>query len=155
MAYIDLTSESIRGPGDYPCEVMDSVEQISSGGHTMFLVKFKTMEDGRYICTDRLMLAGAGASIGHAKLRALGYEEDFKGDIAAAELMGKRVMLHLVVREYQGTKSLDPDIKQGEYCGYSRLTTEPVQAVQDVDVGVFSTEPPPPEELPTGEGIPF
>jgi hypothetical protein len=158
MALIDMTqgqgANTLRGPGDYDAEVLEAEEKISSKGDAMFVVKFKSIADGRYLCQDIVMLGGGGVGMGLAKLRALGFDKDFKGDVSAAELIGKRLTLHLKEEEFKGTVSLKPDIKQGEYCGYTPLEAGGEdKAAQDFDVDPFS-EPGPTEKLDS-ENIPF
>lgn len=98
---------------------------------------------------DNLMLSGKGWRYTKGKLRALGYSDDFDGEIDAFSLTGKRLWVATRVDEYDrndGTKGtrLVVDTEGLRHCGF--------QAEHDVPPGCALPEPP--VDRSTGEILP-
>lgn len=155
MPFIDFTDDGpawgAKEPGDYAAEVDGCEEKVSKKGAALFVVAFKDINTGNALCDDVIMLEGKGKGIGIAKLRALGFEENFQGDMSAAELIGRRCIVHLSWDDYGGKKQLRPNMKEGDYCGYSKIESQP-KAIQDNEIDPFSK---PAEEKLDDENIPF
>lgn len=87
--------------GVYLAEVKGCEERTSSKGDPMFYATFQAVDFNAHLCSDFIMLAGKGWSMGSAKLRALGFDEG-QEEIAPGELIGRRVYLRCAYEEREG-----------------------------------------------------
>lgn len=77
----------------------------------------KRISDPRDWLFETLSLGGPGAGIAAKKLRAMGYADDFDGEVDPLDLIGKEVWAATGVQEYQGKKSLRVMIGELKYAG--------------------------------------
>jgi hypothetical protein len=124
-------------PGVYLAEVKDSLLKHSSkNGDQYFGVELESSGlDGmkKRLCQDVLMLEGKGASMGVAKLRALGFFEDGTAqDIDAHELVGKRCWVRVDWQHYEDRKT-----------GERKKSLKPYASFQPFDCGYYHESHPP------------
>lgn len=117
--------EPIWPAGVYAVEVTACVSKnAKKTGDEYFGVKLCALDFNRKkLCEDILMMAGKGAGIGIRKLKALGFTKA-DGDIAAAQLIGKRAFVFVDVEEFTkddgtSTSRMKVDIKaENSEAGY-------------------------------------
>lgn len=138
MARIDWNAgqQSYFAPGIYLVEVVSASERVSKNGDPMFIAKLGAAHFGKEVVADDvLMLAGKGAGIGTAKLKALGFKGD-EPSIEHFELVGRRAWAALDLDEYEGKdgvarKRLRVNIAaEGSQCGYWPESTRPDGAIE-------------------------
>lgn len=118
--------------GVYIADVAKAKATLTKGGDPAINLEFGCSYGGTvFKVYDTIMLNGRGWSLGRPKLTALGVPSEFSGDLDPADLLGRRVYLHLAFQEYQGKRSLKPDPKQGSHSGYSLETDADAKAKAD------------------------
>lgn len=108
--------------GTYLAEVKSAKEKTANSGNAMIAIEFRGVEE-TFSVYDNIMLMGKGWGLGRAKLVGLGVGSDFSGDLDLADLIGRRVYLHLAEEEYQGRKRLKVDITLGTTRGTRQRVT--------------------------------
>lgn len=116
-----FSSERIEHEGIYFCEVAGCEERESSKGDPYLSLRFKAPDfDGAFIGFDTIMLDGAGAPMGIAKLRSLGITpETHSEEIQPEHLIGKQCFAAWKFEEYQGRYNLKVDVyAKGSKAGF-------------------------------------
>ncbi len=134
-------------PGKYRAEITEAFESTAKSGSSMVTVKLCAVDhDMGFLCMDRFMLEGGGASIGSAKLAALGIRPGKQFEVE--ELLGRRVSAGCVVETYQGDDKLAVDINApGSECGYWPETQPPIDGEAEADQEPEKDEP--------GDDVPY
>lgn len=120
MVYVDTNETdnpaSAGEPGIYPILIRSCKEKhAKSSGEPMFSIEIENEQTHEKLCYANIMLGGKGFGMGKAALKAL--LGDFKGDLHASHLVGKRAWAALKLDEYQGKVRLQIDGRQGR-AGY-------------------------------------
>lgn len=122
--------ESLKA-GIYYAEIKDAEEKNSKAGNAMIAIALKTVDGGRYLVRDWIMLEGNDTAInmGRARLSCLG----MKGVKAfcGTDLIGKRVYVAVAV----DTKSENGQLKVNSYAptskaGYWPESEKPANVVE-------------------------
>jgi len=134
MARVNMNKEadSAGGPpeaGVHLWEVLKCEEAESRNKDPMFKVEASRVTgDGRFY--DTIMLAGPGWGIGKAKLKALGVEDDFEGELDPLDLIGKHFWCSTGLETYTNKEGkqrqkLKALIDELEHCGYQHVSNVP------------------------------
>lgn len=101
------SERSFHPPGDYLVRVSQcELKKSKTSGAQLFNVRLvaEQLTGEPTLCFDTIMLEGKGASIGCAKLEALGFDRD--SEMEAADLVGRRAWVRVKLEEYQGKTNL-------------------------------------------------
>jgi hypothetical protein len=137
--------------GRYLVEITETKEKKSRrSGDGMVTIRTRIVEGDHagYSIFDNIMLTGRGAGIGASKARAFGVRVKKGQPVNARDFIGRRAYCLAAPEEYRGKTHLQPDIDQGEDCGYDAVLDAPSNEVVEKMV-----EDAPGEE--TFEKLPF
>jgi hypothetical protein len=120
MVHVDMTASDAPTTGPQLARVSRAEFATSRSGSPMLVLELERARDATPLCRDWIVLAGRGwDAFGKAKLQALGVAPDFDGDLEPEDLVGRRVLVHLVEKEAaSGRVYLNVDTDQGEFRGY-------------------------------------
>jgi len=116
MVRIDMTQAAgWYEPGKCYLARIDSAKTRDCAGGSMFAVAFVDDVTHDFICYDNIVLTKKSWGITKPKLICLGVPTDAVVDIAAAELIGRKVWILVARDDYMGKSRLGVDISGGEH----------------------------------------
>src|SRR5688572_14187666 len=122
MARVNMLDDAPGGDhlppeGIYPIRVAKAEERKGKKPphNRYFGLQLVDDRSGEPLAFHTLMLEGKGWGYGKAALIALGIDEQFNGELVAAELIGRRAWAALKFEVYDNQRRLAVDIEQGKF----------------------------------------